>query len=117
MNLANTFFFKQLIPMAQVALICGGAQKSLPNISDDRDPIVTPVIDALHFARGIQNIRVRDMEWEIPIPPNAEGKPDWTICQEAWWHVIKAVYDEYETNRNNEDPVSPRHGDAHHGRE
>ncbi|EJK76557.1 hypothetical protein THAOC_01673, partial [Thalassiosira oceanica] len=78
MNLANTFFFKQLIPMAQVALICGGAQKSLPNISDDRDPIVTPVIDALHFARGIQNIRVRDMEWEIPIPPNAEGKPDWT---------------------------------------
>jgi hypothetical protein len=57
--------------------------------------IVTPVSDALHFRRGIQNLRVRDMEFEIPIPPRADDRtrPDWSICQRAWWDVIRNVYE------------------------
>ncbi len=55
--------------------------------------IVTPVSDALHFRRGIQNLRVRDMEFEIPIPPRADDhtRGDWSICQRAWWDVIRNV--------------------------
>ena len=57
--------------------------------------IVTPVIEALHFQRGIHNFRVRDMEFEIPIPPRADDptRPDWSICQRAWWDVIRNVYE------------------------
>jgi hypothetical protein len=56
--------------------------------------IVTPVSEALHFRRGIQNFRVLDMEFEIPIPPRADdrSRPDWSICQRAWWDVIRNVY-------------------------
>src|SRR5436305_15083310 len=31
--------------------------------------VTTELINALHFRRGIQNMQVADMEWEIPIPP------------------------------------------------
>jgi hypothetical protein len=57
--------------------------------------IVTPVSDALHFRRGIHNFRVRDMEFEIPIPPRADDRTraDWSICQRAWWDVIRNVYE------------------------
>jgi hypothetical protein len=57
--------------------------------------IVTPVSDALHFQRGIQNFRVRDMEFQIPIPPRADdpSRADWSICQRAWWDVIRNVYE------------------------
>lgn len=57
--------------------------------------IVTPLIDALHFRRGVQNMRVLDIELEIPIPARADDptKPDWSICQRAWWDAIRLVYD------------------------
>jgi hypothetical protein len=57
--------------------------------------IVTPVIEALHFQRGIHNFRVRNMEFQIPIPPRADKpkRPDWSICQRAWWDVIRNVYE------------------------
>ena len=39
-------------------------------------------------------MRVRDMEFQIPIP-NLPGsdKPDFEIVQRAWWDVINLVYD------------------------
>jgi hypothetical protein len=57
--------------------------------------IVTPLIEALHFQRGIHNLRVRDMEFEIPVPPRADDptRADWSICQRAWWDVIRNVYE------------------------
>ena len=57
--------------------------------------IVTPLIDALHYRRGIQNFRVLDMEFEIPIPALADDptQPDWSICQRAWWDAIASVYE------------------------
>jgi hypothetical protein len=60
----------------------------------DGDSTTTPLIDALHFRRGIQNMRVLDMEWEIPIPGCADDptKPNWSVCQDAWWAVIDEVF-------------------------
>ena len=57
--------------------------------------IVTPLIEALHFQRGIHNLRVRNMEFEIPVPPRADDptRADWSICQRAWWDVIRNVYE------------------------
>jgi hypothetical protein len=58
--------------------------------------VKTLLPNALHFRRGIQNMRVRDMEYQIPIPylksATGEKKPDLAIVQRAWWDVIKLVY-------------------------
>jgi hypothetical protein len=75
----------------QAELFAGIAMAGLPTDVT----IVTPIIEALHFQRGIHNFRVRDMEFEIPIPPRADDptRPDWSICQRAWWDVIRNVYE------------------------
>ncbi|KAA8896395.1 hypothetical protein FN846DRAFT_900289 [Sphaerosporella brunnea] len=56
--------------------------------------VKTYLPDALHFRRGVNNMRVRDMELQIPIPPRADDptKPDWEVVQKAWWDAIDAVY-------------------------
>lgn len=56
--------------------------------------IKTYLIDGLHFRRGVQNMRVRDIELQIPIPALASdpSKPDWGVVQKAWWDAIAAVY-------------------------
>src|SRR5690606_17927194 len=56
----------------------------LPGVNEE---IRTYLIDALHFRRGVQNMRVRDIELQIPIPLE-NGKPNWTIVQRAWWDAI-----------------------------
>jgi len=88
--LTESRLFSLLSEVAQARLLAGTAMITLP----DNETITTPLIDALHFRRGIQNMRVMDMEWEIPIPGRADDttKPDWSICQEAWWAVIREVY-------------------------
>jgi len=70
------------------------AMLSLPPNGPLNSQIKTHLINALHFRRGIQNFRVRDMELQIPIPPleSDPTKPDWTIVQRAWWDAIDAVY-------------------------
>lgn len=85
-ELANDGVFKLLSGRLQAELLATGAMVALP----ENQRIVAPLIDALHFRRGIQNMRVLDMELEIPIPPRADdpNKPDWTVCQKAWWAVI-----------------------------
>lgn len=60
--------FNWLSEKQQAKLLGDAAMQFLP--SDET--IVTPLIDGLHFRRGIQNMRVLDMEWEIPIPPRAD---------------------------------------------
>ena len=58
--------------------------------------IRTYLPDALHFRRGIQNMRVTDFELLIPIPPKKDDpkKPDYSIVQKAWWDAIIASYDD-----------------------
>jgi hypothetical protein len=43
-------------------------------------------------------MRVVDMELEIPIPADKDGKPDWSLCQKAWWAVITATYNHRDKN-------------------
>ncbi len=89
-QLLNDSVFRRLPGEWQAKLLAGGAMVALPA----GETIVTPVIDALHFRRGIQNMRVWDMELEIPIPPLAgdPARADWSVCQKAWWDAISLVY-------------------------
>lgn len=89
-ELINNTVFKHLPGRKQAELLAWGAMSALPENSTH----VTSLIDALHFRRGIQNMRVLDMEFEIPIPahPDDPSKPDWTVCQKAWWTVISNIY-------------------------
>ena len=89
-QLANDTVFKLLPGKIQAELTGHLAMSLMPS----NKTIVTPLIDALHFRRGIQNMRVLDMELEIPIPASADdpSKPDWSVCQRAWWMVITNVY-------------------------
>ncbi|EEP77575.1 predicted protein [Uncinocarpus reesii 1704] len=61
--------------------------------------IETWLPNALHFRRGIQNIRVRDIEVEIPLPELGTGSnvPDFAIVRKAWWQAILLTYKEIKT--------------------
>ena len=91
-NILNQTVFRLLPGRWQAKFLTTTAMLVLPEVKDGEDPIATPVIDALHFQRGIQNMRVLDMEFEIPLPADATGQPDWSVCQRAWWDVINLVY-------------------------
>ena len=58
--------------------------------------IITPLIDAIHFRRGVHNMPVRNTEFEIPIPLNKEDNLDWNVVQKAWWLTIQLAY-QYKT--------------------
>ena len=82
--------FKLLPGRVQAELFAANAMATMPVDTT----IVTPLIDALHFRRGIQNMRVLSAEFEIPLPPRAgdPARPDWEICRRAWWAVLRNVY-------------------------
>ncbi|MDQ4108343.1 MAG: FAD-binding protein [Actinomycetota bacterium] len=90
LELSQNTWFKALPGRVQGEIFGAAAMNCLP--SDVK--IVTPVIEALHHQRGIQNFRVVDLELEIPIPPRADDptRGDWTIAQRAWWDAIRRVY-------------------------
>lgn len=94
-QVANTTIFRLLPPRVQTEVLASGAMLALPA----NQTMVMPLIDGLHFQRGAHNMRVWDMEMEIPIPPRADDpdQPDWSICQKAWWAAIKAIYKRGDT--------------------
>ena len=120
-HLANTTVFRLLPGRAQAELMASSAMNALPKGED----IVTPLINALHFQRGIQNMRVYDMEFEIPIPGRADDptKPDWRVCQKAWWDVVRSVYNRPDTpmrltlemriTGDSNVHMAPQHGNQH----
>ncbi|MDA8454949.1 hypothetical protein M4R22_09255 [Acidovorax sp. GBBC 3334] len=87
--LIDTPLFQALPQDMQAKLLGDSAMAFLPT-----EGATTPLIDGLHFRRGIQNMRVLDMEFEIPIPERADqpGQPDWNLCQRAWWDAIAVIY-------------------------
>lgn len=91
--LVGSDFFNRLPEYYQASMLATSAMTFLPTAS-----VTTFLIDALHFRRGIQNMRVLDMEFEIPIPAAAgnPSQPDWSICQRAWWDAVTAVYETYQ---------------------
>lgn len=88
-NLANSTILKMLPPVWQTLLLSDAAMLSL----SAHEEVVAPLTDALHFRRGIHNMPVQNMEFHIPIPALPNGKPDWSICQKAWWDAIVIVYE------------------------
>lgn len=88
-ELTNHSVMKLLSQKWQAKLLSDAAMLMLPA----GEEIITPLINGLHFQRGIQNMHVQDMEFEIPIPALPNGKPDWSICQRAWWDAIITVYE------------------------
>jgi hypothetical protein len=68
-----------------------------PTLGESKTPTYKTLLpDALHFRRGVQNMRVRDIELQIPLPPKKDDptKPDFSIVQRAWWDVINLVYED-----------------------
>ncbi|HJV70260.1 hypothetical protein [Ideonella sp.] len=92
--LIDTRLFNALPEAVQAMALGSSAMAFLPTKG-----ATTPLIDGLHFRRGIQNMRVLDMEFEIPIPERADapGQPDWALCQRAWWDAIATVYAVFES--------------------
>ncbi|KAI9881007.1 MAG: hypothetical protein M1830_009501 [Pleopsidium flavum] len=94
-------FFQALPSRWQTQLLATLAMAYLPPTSSEAQApeIKSYLPDALHFRRGIQNMRVRDMEFQIPIPPLASdpSKPDFSIVRRAWWDVINIVYEDAES--------------------
>jgi hypothetical protein len=88
-ELATSTAFKLLPGSWQAKLFGAMAMANLPS----GETVVTSLIEALHFRRGIQNFRVLDMELEIPVPARADNPslPDWSIAQRAWWAAITNV--------------------------
>ena len=98
--LQNATILKDLIEVtdlseAAVTLISRSAMFALPSAEPSK-PIKTFLPDALHFQRAIQNVRVRDIEVEMPLiaKPDNPQVPDYTIVQRAWWDAIFTVYSE-----------------------
>ncbi|QRV95085.1 cholesterol oxidase [Ceratobasidium sp. AG-Ba] len=97
----NTSIFKKIPAKIQTLLLSLFALKAMPDVPEPKDTIKTLVSEALHFRRGIQNMRVRDCEWEIPLPesPNSPGKRDYAKIQWAW-HVQRPYYTSFKANRD-----------------
>ncbi|CCO36211.1 hypothetical protein BN14_10339 [Rhizoctonia solani AG-1 IB] len=87
-----------LKPKLQASLIGHLALMQMPDKPKTKDAVKTLFSEALHFRRGVQNMRCRNSEWEIPIPAE-QGHPkrrDHKVIQRAWWDGIKAFYEHIE---------------------
>lgn len=109
----------EFLPEAQTKLLTWLAMKNLDDVGPHGKKIKTWVPDALHFQRGVQNIRVRDLEVEFPLQPKltsttgavdgavngANGaisiektkQIDLTLVQRAWWDAIISCYSAIKT--------------------
>lgn len=92
-------------PWAQTTLLSKMGLYAMPDLGAKDAPIKTTLPDALHFRRAIQNVRVRDMELEIPLQPKS-GKLsaagfnddiDFSTVQKAWWDAILTAYKHTKT--------------------
>lgn len=92
--LNDSLLFRALPGRWQAYIFGTMAHMSQPPIGPLNTHIKTYLPDALHFRRGTQNMRVRGLELEIPIPPLASDptQPDFTIVQRAWWDAIMESY-------------------------
>ncbi|KAF8849957.1 hypothetical protein BDZ45DRAFT_662416 [Acephala macrosclerotiorum] len=101
-------FFGALPGYWQAQLLAIATMAQLPPTLGESDTptIKTALPNALHYRRGIQNMRVRNLEFQIPLPPDPTDptKPDLSIAKKCWWEVINLVY---EVANESDDPSSP----------
>merc|ERR1719367_667047 len=48
------------------------------------EPITTTITEAMHWERGLHYISTNLFEVNIPIPPTADGTPNWEIVKQSW---------------------------------
>ncbi len=74
---------------AAATLISQAGMLALPD-----EEIKTYLPDALHFQRGVQNVRVTSTELEMPLQPRADDAHavDYALGQQAWWDAILTCY-------------------------
>jgi len=92
----NNTIFRILPASFQMRVMSIFAMLDLPERKRD-NPSGTPISEAIHFRRGTQNMRLTDMEWEIPIPglKSDPSKADWSVVQKAWWAVLKYFHNRF----------------------
>ncbi|SMR44975.1 unnamed protein product [Zymoseptoria tritici ST99CH_1A5] len=97
-------FFNAIPGYWQAQLLASLAMAALPpTVGESKTPTFKTLLpNGLHFRRGVQNMRVRDLELQIPLPPRKDdaSKPDFGIVQRAWWDVIKLVYEGTEAGKD-----------------
>ncbi|KAM5353643.1 hypothetical protein ACJ41O_000293 [Fusarium nematophilum] len=98
-NLMQRIDALQSRPYTQTTFLSWLAMKNLDERKENEKPIRTLLPNALHFQRGVQNIRVRDIEVEIPLhaKKGTTNQRDYTNVQRAWWDAIKACYANVDT--------------------
>ncbi|KAF4448372.1 hypothetical protein F53441_8180 [Fusarium austroafricanum] len=90
----------QVAPQTTTSLLSWLAVKNFDDVKGTNKSIRTLLPNALHFHRGVQNIRVRNLEVEMPLDAK-KGKPnerDYTNVRRAWWDVIKTCYANAKTS-------------------
>ncbi|KAI8717644.1 FAD-binding PCMH-type domain-containing protein [Fusarium sp. LHS14.1] len=89
----------QARPHMQTTFLSWLAMKNLDERKEGEKPIRTLLPNALHFQRGVQNIRVRDLEVEIPLhsKKGTTDQRDYTNVRHAWWDAIKICYANVDT--------------------
>ena len=106
--ITSSKFFNALPGYWQSQLLASLGMAALPpTLGETKTPTYKTLLpDALHFRRGVQNMRVRDLEFQIPLPARKDDptKPDFGVVQRAWWDVINLVYKNAD---DKEDPSSP----------
>ncbi|KAF2093916.1 hypothetical protein NA57DRAFT_61132 [Rhizodiscina lignyota] len=91
----NKLDFSTCFAESSTTLLSRTAMGALPEKA-----MKTYLPDALHFQRAVQNIRVRDMEVEMPLVAKASGGKDnidYTPVQRAWWDAILLTYKHNDT--------------------
>jgi hypothetical protein len=116
-NATSLLRVTDFLPEKQTKLLTWLAMKNLDDVGPHGKKIKTFLPDALHFQRGVQNIRVRDLEVEFPLLPkqhspgttpsndhiNGNAYPthqrqiDFTTVQRAWWDAILTCYTSIRT--------------------
>lgn len=79
---------------ASTSIISFFGMMNFPEVKEGEKPIKTYLPEALHYQRAIQNVRVRELEVEMPLTAKA-GEPnriDYTNVQRAWWDAILKAY-------------------------
>jgi hypothetical protein len=100
--ITSTALYRAIPGRWQAQLLASASMAAFPPTTFDAEKdetIKTMLPNALHFRRDDQNMRVRDMEFEIPIPalPDTTHKPDWSVVRRAWWDAIELVYSEVDS--------------------
>ncbi|KIW19682.1 hypothetical protein PV08_00256 [Exophiala spinifera] len=90
----------EALPEVQTKVLTWLAMKNLDDIGENGKKIKTWLPDALHFQRGVQNVRVRDLEVEFPLQPKLETKPAVTANGHANGHVNGVVNGNGHVNGN-----------------